>query len=316
MFGPALLHSVSYSGSWGQKALGLEAFVDKAAAIGFEGVMLMAKRPHLSLLDYGTAERRTLRAKLESHGMRGLVIAGYTNFTADLEHGEVPQREIQTLYVEQLAELAHDLGGGMVRIFTGYESGAAPWQSQWNLVAGALRECARRCLRFPDVVLGVQNHHDIGVGFEAMRDLIQSVNEPNCRAMFDGWAPALHGDALEAAGKALGPWTVHTTVADYQMRARYRYQPALVNYERETAHTLAVPMGEGFIDYSGFFTGLARGGFRGSVAYEMCSQLRDGGSEAVLDRYAGRFLEWLKDWRATNVHLCENRYGETVSAKA
>lgn len=316
MFGPALLHSVSYSGSWGQKALGLDAFIEKAAALGFDGVMLMAKRPHLSPLDYGAAERKALRGKLEAYGMRGLVIAGYTNFTADLEHGEVPHREIQTLYVEQLAELAQDLGGGMVRIFTGYESAAAPWQSQWNLVAGALKECARRCARFPGVVLGVQNHHDIGVGFESMRDLMGMVNEPNCRAMFDAWAPALHGDSLEAAGEALGPWTAHTTVADYQMRPRYRYQPALVNYERKTAYTLAVPMGEGFIDYSGFFTGLARRGFQGSVAYEMCSPLRDGGSEEMLDRYARQFLEWLRDWRAKNVHLCENRYSETVSAQA
>ena len=49
----SLLHSVSYSGSWGQPALTVEQFLDKAADLGYDGVMLMAKRPHLSLLDYG-----------------------------------------------------------------------------------------------------------------------------------------------------------------------------------------------------------------------------------------------------------------------
>ena len=44
----SLLHSVSYSGSWGQAGLTLEQFLDKAADLGFDGVMLMAKRPHLS----------------------------------------------------------------------------------------------------------------------------------------------------------------------------------------------------------------------------------------------------------------------------
>ena len=48
-----VLHSVSYAGVWpGQARLTLEAFVDKAADLGFRGVMLMAKRPHLSVLDW------------------------------------------------------------------------------------------------------------------------------------------------------------------------------------------------------------------------------------------------------------------------
>src|SRR5262245_36202056 len=43
-----ILHSVSYSGSWGQHFLALEDFIAKAADLGYDGVMLMAKRPHLS----------------------------------------------------------------------------------------------------------------------------------------------------------------------------------------------------------------------------------------------------------------------------
>lgn len=49
------LHSVSYSGVWeGQASLSLEAFIDHAAALGYGGVMLMAKRGHASLLDMDT----------------------------------------------------------------------------------------------------------------------------------------------------------------------------------------------------------------------------------------------------------------------
>src|SRR5689334_12389182 len=87
----SLLHSVSYSGSWGQAALTLDEFLDKAADLSFDGVMLMAKRPHLSPLDYGDKERARLRRHLEKRKLRDLCIAGYNNFTADLEHGEVPQ---------------------------------------------------------------------------------------------------------------------------------------------------------------------------------------------------------------------------------
>ena len=45
------LFSVSYAGSWGQQALSLSDFIARAAALGFDTVMLAGKRPHLSPLD-------------------------------------------------------------------------------------------------------------------------------------------------------------------------------------------------------------------------------------------------------------------------
>jgi hypothetical protein len=47
------------------------------------------------------------------------------------------------------------------------------------------------------------------------------------------------------------------------------------------------------IDYEAFFRGLARAGFSGHVAYEMCAVLKGGGSIENLDRTAGKFLKWL-----------------------
>ena len=292
----ALLHSVSYSGSWGQAHLSLDAFIDKAADLGYEGVMLMAKRPHLSLLDYGPKERAQLRQHLEKRKLRDLCIAGYNNFTGDLEHGEVPQREIQVHYITDLAKLAHDLGGSLVRIFTAYENPAAGYTAQWNLVVAALKECAKRAAEF-GVTLGVQNHHDIAVGYESQYDLIQAIDEPNCRALFDAWAPALHGEDLDAAARKMAPITPHTTIAAYQKRSRYHYDSAVVNYTALTPYIQAVPIDEGFIDYRKFLGALRTGGFNGSIAYEMCSPLLGGGSTENLDRYATRFLEFIHDFR-------------------
>lgn len=290
---PLLLHSVSYSGSWGQAALSVEQFVDKAGALGFDGTMLMAKRPHLSLLDFDAARRAALRARLSTAGLRHNVLAGYTNFTADLEHAEVPQREMQIHYVESLAQLAADLDAPFVRIFTGYENPAAPFSTQWRLIADALRESARRAAPL-GVTLVLQNHHDVAVGYESFRDLLLEVNEPNLRAGFDAWAPALHGDDLAAAATLLAPLMAHTTVADYLRKPRYRYEPQLVNYVPTTPYVQAVPFGEGFIDYRAFFASAVAGGFTGGVAYEMCSPLVGGGSEANLDHYARTFLEWMR----------------------
>jgi sugar phosphate isomerase/epimerase len=288
-----LLFSVSYSGFWGQEALSLEQCIDRAAGLGFDGVMLMAKRPHLSLLDYGPRERARLRAQLERRNLRRVCLAAYTNFTADLEHGEIPHREFQIHYVTALAECARDLGAGLVRVFSGYENPAAPYGAQWKLVVEALRECARRAAPY-GVTIGVQNHHDLGAAYDSQFDLIREIGEPNCKAMFDAWAPALHGADLVKAAAKMAPVTVHTTVANYQLRPRFQYDPEIVNYRERQPALVAVPVDEGFIDYRAFLGALEAGGFRGTVAYEMCSPLRDGGEPEVLDRYARRFLEFIR----------------------
>ena len=289
---PTLLHSVSYSGSWGQAQLSVEDFIKRAADLGYSGVMLMAKRPHVSVLDYDEATRARLRRQIEELGLTKVCLAGYNNFTADLEHGEVPAREIQIHYVTELARLARDLGGDLVRIYTGYENPAAGYLPQWNLIVESLKECAQRAAEF-GVTLGVQNHHDIAVDYRSQRDLINAVDEPNCKALFDAWAPALQGtDIVEAAG-AMGPLMAHTTIANYQKRPRFRYEPDIVNYTPQTPYVQAVPIDEGFIDYRAFLSALHDAGFRGSVAYEICSPVLGGGGIENLDRYAKGFLRFM-----------------------
>src|SRR3954447_16714314 len=177
-----ILHSVSYSGSWGQAKLTPEAFVEKAASLGYSGVMLMAKRPHVSVLDYREKERASLRRLIEARGLTTVSIAGYTNFTADLEHPDMPTVEMQIQHVTELSRLAHDLGGSAVRIFTGYDNPARRYSEQLNLTVAALRESAERAAEI-GVVLGIQNHHDLAVGYDSHYDLVRDVAHPNCRAM-------------------------------------------------------------------------------------------------------------------------------------
>jgi len=295
-----VLHSVSYSGSWGQHFLSLENFLDKAAELGFDSVMLMAKRPHLSILDWGQAARARLQSHAEKLGLRVACVAGYTNFTADLEHRDIPNREFQIRHVVELAEMARDLGCGLVRVFTGYEHSAATLEAQSKLIVEALRECAQRTAEL-GVTIGVQNHHDIACDFESQYELIQEVNAPNCRALFDAWAPALQGVDLEAAASKMAKVTVYTTAANYAVRPRFRYHPTLVNYEKLLPTVQAVPMDEGFIDYRMFLAQLDKGGFEGPVAYEMCSPLRGGASIENLDAYARKFLEFMQSLRDKRV---------------
>jgi sugar phosphate isomerase/epimerase len=288
------LHSVSYAGVWpGQARLSLHDFLSRAAELGFDAVMLMAKRPHLSLLDMNAGARRELRRRLEDLGLRVAVLAGYNDFAVGGEVPDVPLREMQVYVIGEWSRLASDLGCPLVRVFTCFEREAVPYQAAWDHAVGCLREASRRAAEF-GVTLGVQNHHDLAVHHESLADLLAEIGEPNCKACFDAWAPALQGVDLTEAVRRLAPWIVHTTVADYVRRPRYRYVPALVNYVSQDPAVRAVPMGQGFIDYDRFFAALREVGYSGYVAYEMCSPLRGGGGEENLDRCARAFLDSMR----------------------
>ena len=288
------LHSVSYAGVWpGQARLSLDDFLSRAWKLGYESVMLMAKRPHLSVLDFENVATERLRWRIDELGLKVACLAGYTDFTIGSDRPDIPTREMQILYVTQLARLAATLGCKLVRVFTGYSRANVGYDQAWNWCVESLKESSRRTADF-GVTIALQNHHDTAAHFESFADLLDDVDEPNCCAAFDAWSPALHGSDLVAAVKRLGSRIVHTTVADYVRRPRFSYVPNLVNYVAEPDAIRAVPMGEGFIDYRSFFAALRDVGYQGAVAYEMCSPLRGGGSEENLDRYAQQFLDWIR----------------------
>ncbi len=288
MMTPALF-SVSYAGLWGQHRLDLPSFVSKAGALGYPAVEIMGKRPHLSVLDATDEQIASLREAAAKAGVQIATIAGYTDFTAGKTSAEVPFVEMQVAYVRQLARLAKALGGKIVRVFTGYATEPESAASDWDKCVRAIRECASVAAD-SGVVLGVQNHHDTGVSFEAYGEFLRDVDHPNCKAMFDPWAPALQGADLRKAARQMAPLMVQTTLADYVRLPRFAYLPGLVNYRPLPDLVRAVPLGEGFIDNAAFFAGLKEGGFDGYVAYEMCSPLRGGGSEANLDATAAKGL--------------------------
>jgi sugar phosphate isomerase/epimerase len=288
------LHSVSYAGVWpGQAQLSLEQFIAKAGKLGFDALMLMARRPHLSLLDMSPVSRREVKKWADGSGVSIAVLAGYNDFAVGSEVPDVPLREMQVYYLGELARLASDLGCPLVRVFTAFERDGVPYQTAWGYAVSCLRQAAKRAADY-GVTLGVQNHHDIAVDVDSLVDLLAEIDQSNCKVCFDAWAPALQGQDPAAAVAQIAPYLAHTTVADYVRRPRFRYAPALVNYTPETATVRAVPMGEGFIDYRAFFQALKRAGYAGHVAYEMCSPLRGGGSEANLDHCAAAFVKYMK----------------------
>lgn len=61
------LFSISYAGLWGQAVLSVREFIEQAARLGFAGVMLAGKRPHLAPLDVTPAKTEEIREVLVRH---------------------------------------------------------------------------------------------------------------------------------------------------------------------------------------------------------------------------------------------------------
>lgn len=297
------LHSVSYAGFWrGQERLTVDKFLVKAKELGYEGVMLVAKRPHVSPHDYDKAARALLKAKIDSLGLTLVGLAGYTDFTAGIDKPGIPNAEIQASWVGEIAELARDLGTDMVRIFTGYERPGIPYDKQYAEVLEGLKMAGKKAAEF-GVTLAVQNHHDIALHHDVMYWLLKEVNLPNVMAGWDAWAPALEGlssDEIRASIFKMKPYIINTIVADYQIHPRFTYENERTNYKAEMPVMRAVPAGEGIIDYKTWFEAMKEIGYQGWVVYEMCEVLEGGGSMENLDRAARVFLDYMKSFQPGN----------------
>jgi sugar phosphate isomerase/epimerase len=295
------LHSVSYAGVWrGQARLSVDEFLLKAKELGFDAVMLVAKRPHVSPVDYDDAARKRLKARLEELGLKLVALAGYTDFTAGVDKPGIPHAEIQAAYVGEISRLARDLGTNLVRVFTGYERPGIPYDRQYALVLEGLKLAGAEAAKY-GVTLAVQNHHDIALHHDAMYWLLSEVNLPNVKAGWDAWSPTLERLSSEEIRRSvlkMKPFIVHTIAADYVRQPRFRYDNDLTNYIRQEDVLRAVPIGEGIIDYTTFFNALKEIGYQGYIAYEMCEVLDGGGSVENLDRTARKFQEYLKKFES------------------
>jgi sugar phosphate isomerase/epimerase len=288
---------VSYAGFWrGQARLSLDDFLVKASTLGFDGVMLVAKKPHLSLLDYDKAAREKLKNRIKALNLELVALAGYTDFTAGIDKPGIPHTEIQAAYVGQLAELASDLDCSMIRIFTGYVRADVPYDKQYATVVEGLRLAGDEAAKY-NVMLAVQNHHDIALHHDEMYWLMKEVDHPYVKVGWDAWSPTLEGlstEEIEASVFKLKPYIVNTIAADYRRMPQFRYENSKTNYLKADDVLRAVPMGEGIIDYETFIPALKKIGYQGYVVYELCEVLDGGGSEENLDATALKFLEYMK----------------------
>ncbi len=292
-----ILHSVSYSPTWkGQTALPVERVIEKASQLGYDGIELIGKRPHASPLDLNAEQRKKLKDLMLSKGLDLPCIAGYQDFSSGLEHPDMAHFEKELLYLRETVRLAQDLGGRIVRIYSGFLRPQIPYEDQWNWCVQYIREGAKYA-EDHQVILALQNHSEITVHFQDLLQMIQEVGSSAVRIALDAPYILKTGEPYEKAVAAAGSLIVYSTASDF-VQHEVAFHNAPSTFKMTGYYTLkrtqAVPVGDGQIDYRRYFRALRSVGYDSYMAYEICTPIRGGGSEANLDRCASRSLANLR----------------------
>jgi len=288
------LHSVSYAGVWaGQARLPLDDVVRKAALLGYDGVEFVAKRPHLSPLDYRAPDLERLRELCAGIGLDIVCLASYNDFSAGGDCRDMAHQQKELVYLRAVLEMAAALRAPVVRVYTGYLHPTPSFWEQWRWVSDCICEAGQWAADL-GLALGVQNHSTMACHHEAMAALLAEVASDAVGVVLD--APTLHlqGQDMEAAVSLFAGRIVHSHLSDFRSLPHYDYDPAFVVYREGDATNLATPIGQGDVDYATFLPALKRAGFNGALAYEMCSPLLGGGSMDNLDRTARQTLEYVR----------------------
>jgi sugar phosphate isomerase/epimerase len=287
------LHSVSYSGTWGDQTILTQSdFMNKASELGYTGVELAAKRPHASPLDMTADERKKLRDQASELGLTICALASYHDWAGGWEHGDMAYVEKELCYFTAVAELARDLGAPVVRTYTGYAHDGTAYRQQWDQVVKGLREAGDRAADC-GITLGVQNHSCIAAHPSSLLDLLADIGRPGVGVVLD--APFIYalGEPLRETVLTYGDHIVHSHLTDFVRRVKYRYLSQTVSFEEDGEEMVGVPPGDGPTDFREFTSALKEIGYAGWLSYEMCSPLVGGGGEANLDRNAVKTREYM-----------------------
>ena len=301
------LYSITYLGIWYQgEALTMPEVVERAAAMGFDGIEIDGKRPHGNPIDWDEHRRREFRDFCGSRGIEIIGVASNNDFSS-----LIPEyRECQLLMVREQMRLCRDLGGQIVRLFfawpgvtldarglAGYEFARTIWaensrytnrREQWRLVQSCLREAAKMA-EDAGVTLALQNHTPLLRHYRDMLDMIQEIDSHALRACLD--VPILErqdDEYIWQAAQETGALQVHS-----HFGGEYEYGPGGAIRQRP------LEFGRVLANYPAFIRAMKAIGYDGYFCFEFCHPALDPHHEpiglAFVDEQTRCALEYLRE---------------------
>jgi sugar phosphate isomerase/epimerase len=300
------LYSVTFSGVWYDgPALSVKEVLNKAKSLGYDGIELGAKRPHISPLDVDKNGCSEIRKLADSLGLEICAVASYNSFTNPI----VEQRENEILMLKEQMRVARDLGVKILRIFAAwngvtmedgkakYDDAARAWsiafpmvtrEQKWKWCRECLEESAKNAKKY-GVTLALQNHEPLIESYKDVLALINEVGSENLKACHDAPLLKFQNDehvrqSVIDVGKNL---LVHSHFGgEYAKKSDGTIYQTKFRPDREDTN------------YPTFVKTLAEIGYKGYISYELCHPFKIEGKYGALkdsEQQAALSLEYMKN---------------------
>ena len=263
------------------------ALFPKIKSYGYDAVEIPVEDPSLIDLDL-------VKKALADEGLRA-IICGAFGTSRDLTHDDPAFHQTCFTYLDSCLEIACELGAGFVAgpmySAVGKARLVAPEQRkvEWDRAVSNLRKVCRRAGEFGlDLAIETLNRFEtdlINTSEDLMR-LIGDINEPQAKAVLDGFHLNIEEPDLESAIRRVGDKLIHVQVSE-----NYRGTP-----------------GTGQTNWAAWKRGLEAIDYRGTISIESFTpQVKELAGAVCIwkplvpsqDGFAKEGLEFLKKWAAS-----------------
>jgi D-psicose/D-tagatose/L-ribulose 3-epimerase len=262
------------------------ALFPKIKSYGYDAVEIPVEDPSLIDLDL-------VKKALADQGLKA-IICGAFGPSRDLTHDDPSFHQTCFTYLDSCLEIASELGAGFVAgpmySAVGKARLVAPEQRkvEWDRAVSNLRKVCRRAGEFGlDLAIETLNRFEtdlINTSEDLMR-LIGDINEPQAKAVLDGFHLNIEEPDLESAIRRVGDKLIHVQVSE-----NYRGTP-----------------GTGQTNWAAWKRGLEAIDYRGTISIESFTpQVKELAGAVCIwkplvpsqDGFAKDGLEFLKKWAA------------------
>jgi D-psicose/D-tagatose/L-ribulose 3-epimerase len=260
------------------------ALFPKIKSYGYDAVEIPVEDPSLIDLDL-------VKKALADEGLKA-IICGAFGTSRDLTHDDPAFHQTCFTYLDSCLEIASELGAGFVAgpmySAVGKARLVAPEQRQveWDRAVTNLRKVCRRAGEF-GLVLAIETLNrfetDLINTSEDLMRLIGDINEPQAKAVLDGFHLNIEEPDLESAIRRVGDKLIHVQVSE-----NYRGTP-----------------GTGQTNWAAWKRGLEAIDYRGTISIESFTpQVKELAGAVCIwkplvpsqDGFAKDGLEFLKKW--------------------
>lgn len=239
----------------------VEDVLDLASGLGFEGVELWGREPHVSeVYDYNRA--RLCRRMCEERGLEIAALGSYLRFAPTKKNSD-------SVSLLDTLRTAHTLRAPIVRVWASDVPSAEADEALWARVVAEAKEAARRSRRL-GLILAAEMHDDtLCDTAHSARRLVEEVACDNFRLNYQVATRQDGEDPLERL----------KIVCDYVVHVHAQNFSQLLTEDGEGLKR--APLRDGLVDYAALVEALRQKGYNGWISVEFAPVEGDGKAEAI-----------------------------------